>query len=54
MGVNLGGGNIGVAEHDLNRPKIGATFEEMTGKGVAQAVGRYPFFQTGTPPAGFQ
>ena len=40
MGVNLGGGNIDMAQHQLNGPQIRAALQEVTGKGVAQAVGR--------------
>jgi hypothetical protein len=34
MSINLGGGDIGMAEHHLHRPEIGAVAEEMAGEGV--------------------
>lgn len=40
MGVNLGGGDVGVTEHDLYGTKVGSMGKEMGGKGVAKAVGR--------------
>src|SRR5690606_23610914 len=42
MGVDLGGGDIGVAEQRLDDAKIGAAGEEMGGEGVAQDVGVHP------------
>lgn len=39
VSVNLGGGNIGVAEEFLNDPEVGAIFQEVRGKGVAEKVG---------------
>ena len=36
--VQLGGGEIGMAEHFLNAAKVGAAFEEVRRKGVAQQV----------------
>ncbi len=35
VGVNLGGGNVGVAEHGLNGADIGAIHEEVGGEAVA-------------------
>ena len=43
MGIDLGGGNIGMAQHDLHGPEIGAMFQEMAGKGMAQGM-RCDFF----------
>lgn len=40
MGVDLGGRDIGVAEKLLNRAQVGTVLEKVTGKGVAQHVGR--------------
>lgn len=39
MGVNLGGGNIGVAQQFLHQPQIAAGFQHVAGKGVAQHMG---------------
>ena len=36
MGVNLGRRNIGVAEHFLNDPEIGAVAQEMSRETVPQ------------------
>ena len=38
VGVNLGGTNIGVAEHGLNRAKVSAVHKEVGGERVAQGV----------------
>ena len=38
MGVDLGGGDVGMAEQHLHRAQIGAAFEQMGGEGVAQDV----------------
>lgn len=35
VGVNLGGTNIGVAEHGLNRAKVSAVHKEVGGERVA-------------------
>ena len=40
MGVDLGGRNIGVAEHQLDRAQVGAARQQVTGERVAQDVGR--------------
>ncbi len=39
MGVNLGGGDIGVAQHHLHPAQVGAVSKEMGGKGVAEDMG---------------
>ncbi len=39
MGVDLGGGEIAVAEEQLHHPQVGAMVEQMGGKGMAQGVG---------------
>lgn len=36
MGVDLGGGDIGVTEQLLHQTQVTAGFEHMAGKGVAQ------------------
>jgi hypothetical protein len=38
MGVDLGGGDIGVAKHSLDAPEVGATFEEVGGEAMAEDV----------------
>ena len=40
MGIDLRGGNVGVAEKLLHRAQIGAPLQEMAGKGVTQHVRR--------------
>ena len=40
MGVDGGGGDVGVAQQQLHRAQIGAVVEQVGGKGVAQGVGR--------------
>ena len=39
VGVDLGGGDAGVAEEGLNAAEIGAGVEHVGGEGVAQFVG---------------
>ena len=39
MGVDLGGGDIGVPEQHLHRTQIGAMVEQMGRKGMAQPMG---------------
>lgn len=48
MSVNLGSGEIGVAQQHLHHTQIGAVIEQMGGKGVAQGVGRQLPADTGT------
>ena len=38
MGVDLGGGDVGVAEQLLDLPEVGAAGQEMRGKAVSQRV----------------
>ena len=38
--VNLGGGNVGVAEQFLNHPQVGAVLEQVRGKAVPQHMRR--------------
>ena len=47
MGVNLGGGDIGVAEHGLNRAEVGAVHEKVGGERVAEGVGSDVFGDAG-------
>lgn len=39
VGVDLGGGDIGVAEHHLHTADVGAIGEEIGRKGVAKHMG---------------
>ena len=38
MGINLGGGNIGVAQKFLDRSDIVTTFEQVRGKGMPERM----------------
>ena len=40
MGVDLGGRNIRMPKHLLNRPQVGPAFQQIAGKGVAQHMRR--------------
>jgi len=40
MGVDLGRGDVGMAQHDLHGAQVGAVGQEVGGKGVAQHVRR--------------
>ena len=40
MGVNLGRGNVCVAEHDLHGPQVRTMFEQVACKGMPQGVRR--------------
>lgn len=39
VGVDLGGGDVGVAEHGLDGADVGAVHEEVGGEAVAEGVG---------------
>lgn len=39
VGVDLSGGDVGVAEHGLDGAKVSAVHEEVSGEAVAQGVG---------------
>src|SRR4051812_2712111 len=39
VGVELGGGEVGVAEHLLDRAKVGSAFQQVRGERVPQQVG---------------
>ena len=43
VGINLGGENGFVTEHFLNGTEVGAHFDEVGGKGVAEGVGTNGF-----------
>ncbi len=38
VGIDLGRGNIGMAQQQLQGPEIGALPQQMGGKGVAQGM----------------
>ncbi len=38
MGVDGGGGDVGMAQQQLHRTQVGAVVEQMRGEGVAQGV----------------
>ena len=48
MGVDHGGGKIGVAEQLLNGADVGAALEQVRGEGMAKGVGADGLRQTGT------
>jgi hypothetical protein len=39
VGVDLGGGDVGVAQQGLDDAQVGAAFQQVGGEGVAQDVG---------------
>ena len=43
MGVDLGGADVGMAEHRLHRTQIRTMAQQMGRKGMAQCVRRYMF-----------
>ena len=47
VGIDLGGGDVGVAEKLLDDAQIGAVAQHVTGKGVAQDVGVDVFLDAG-------
>ena len=46
VGVDLGCGEVGVAEHLLNHPQVSAVFKQVGGEGVAQHMRRDVLFHT--------
>src|SRR5512143_4285711 len=42
VGVNLGGGNVGVSQHDLDASKVRAALHQMRGKTVPDDVRGQP------------
>jgi len=39
MGVDLCGGKVCVAEHELHTSQVGSVFQQVGGKGVPQGMG---------------
>ncbi len=37
--INLGGGDVGVTQHLLDGPQVGAALKQMGGKTVAEGMG---------------
>ena len=56
LGINLRGGNIGVAEHFLNNAQVGAPTEQMGSEGMTQEVRLHGGFNSclGGAPFGHQ
>ncbi len=38
VGVNLGGGDVGVSQERLHRAQVGPVFQQVGGKAVAQRM----------------
>ena len=52
MGVDLGGGDVGVAKQQLHAAQIGAVLHHVGGATVAKCMGMYamePVFPSGIP-----
>lgn len=47
VGVDLSGGDVGVAEHGLDGANVGAVHEEVGGEAVAEGVGGDVFCDAG-------
>jgi len=47
MRIDLGGGDVGVAQQHLHHAQVGAMIEQMGGKGVAQRVRRQRLGESG-------
>jgi len=50
MCIYLGGGDLAVPEHELYRPKVSSSFQEMRGKGVAKHMRADLFLQASLFP----
>ena len=53
VGVNLGGADVGVAEHGLDGTEVGAVHEEVSGERVTEGVGGDVFGDAGGAGAFF-
>jgi len=53
VGVDLGGGDVGVSEEFLDDAEVGTAFEEVGGEGVAEEVGVNVLFDAGVGGALF-
>lgn len=47
VGIDLSGGDVGVAEHGLDGAEVGAVHEEISGETVAEGVGGDVFRDAG-------
>ena len=46
MSIDLGCGNVAVAEHHLHRTQIGPPFQQMRGEGMSQGMGGEGFLDS--------
>src|SRR5512136_1895465 len=49
MGVNLGSGDIRMAQHGLNGPQVCPPLQKMGGKGMAERMGGDPLVDASCP-----
>lgn len=42
MGIDLGGGDVGVPKHLLHAAQVGAAVDQVRGEGVPEDMGREP------------
>ena len=49
MRIDLRRGDIGMAEHHLNRPQVRAAFQKMAGEGMSKHMRRDLLLDTGPP-----
>jgi len=54
LGVDLGGGQIGMAQHRLDRSQVGAALQKVRGKGMSQHVRGNRAVDPGQPHIFFQ
>jgi hypothetical protein len=53
MRIDLGRGDVRMAEHELDRPQVCPPFQKMTGEGVPEKMRGDPFLNTRSPAIGF-
>ena len=53
VGINLGRGNVGVAEHFLDNAQVGAVTEQVRGETVPEQMRINVFLQAGVPRNSF-
>ena len=49
VGVDLGGGDVGMPKHHLHGPEVGSAGEQVGGKGMAEHMGAHCFVDAGGP-----
>jgi hypothetical protein len=54
MGINLGGRDIGVPQHDLHTAQVGPALQQMGGEAMTKHMGRKPVEDAGFPAVGGQ